>query len=243
MNKVAEFYDNYSVKQLKAGVHKRHISIKDWLVDSGLRPDSKILELGCGIGTVTSLILPLLNKDGRMLAVDISPESISIAKQKLSHFPQAQFLCSDVIDLDLTKEEFDFIILPDVLEHIPMEVHDQLFKALSTACSRETLILIHIPFPHYLQHLIDSEVKTLQIIDQPLFTDKLLKSIYNNGFYLHFLTTYSIWVKECDAQLLILKQTPKSEYNYVGYSKPNLFVRGFRAVSRYINQWRFRNRI
>ncbi|MEL7001954.1 MAG: class I SAM-dependent methyltransferase [Bacteroidota bacterium] len=243
MNKVAEFYDDYSAKQLKAGVHKRHIYIKNWLVEKGLRPDSKILELGCGIGTVTSLILPLLNENGKLLAVDISPESIALAQQRLSNYKQASFICADVVDLEMKGEEFDFIILPDVLEHIPIEVHNKLFRKLREVCHQNTTVLIHIPFPNYLQHLIDSKAESLQIIDQPLFTNELLLAVYNNGFYLHFLTTYSIWVKEGDAQLLVLKVNPKNKYSYLGYSKPNIVSRGFNAMKRYIADWRFRNRI
>ena len=59
----------------------RHRRIFKTLKKFGIRPTDNILEVGCGIGTVSSLIIPH-NRKGHYTAVDISPESIAIAKQQ-----------------------------------------------------------------------------------------------------------------------------------------------------------------
>jgi len=63
---VAEFYDQYSSQQGKIGVNIRHRSILKRLVKLGLSKNSSILEIGCGIGTLTSL---LVKNAGSVLAV------------------------------------------------------------------------------------------------------------------------------------------------------------------------------
>lgn len=77
--KVAQFYDEFANNQIKIGVNSRHLSIIDKLIQSGLKPHHRVLEIGCGIGTVSHLIAKKTPK-GKVLAVDISPKSIDQAK-------------------------------------------------------------------------------------------------------------------------------------------------------------------
>jgi len=46
----------------------------------------------------------------------------------------------------------------------------------------------------------------LQIIDQPVYTEDLLKNIRPYGLHLLKLETYSIWVEDGDYQYLVLKK-------------------------------------
>ena len=47
-------------------------------------------------------------------------------------------------------ENFDFVVLPDVLEHIPVEQHADLFKVLASVTAFDATVLINIPEPHCL---------------------------------------------------------------------------------------------
>ena len=145
--------------------------------------------------------------------------------------------------MDLTKEtlrqQFDVIVLPDVLEHIPPDAHESLFENLKVLLKDDGFIFVHIPDPNYLQSLIDARDKTLQIIEIPVYTDQLLRCIYPLGFYLHYLKSYSIYTKEPDYQILILKKRQERKYEhrktYFHYSlgmrvlkKLSYILRGFK---------------
>jgi len=53
---VSEYYDGFSSYQLAKGINSRHLSIFRFLRKAGLKKNSIVLEIGCGIGTVTHLI-------------------------------------------------------------------------------------------------------------------------------------------------------------------------------------------
>jgi 2-polyprenyl-3-methyl-5-hydroxy-6-metoxy-1,4-benzoquinol methylase len=76
------------------------------------------------------------------------------------------------------KVLFDFIVLPDVLEHIPVEQHSNLFKNLSAVSSPKAIVLINIPEPNCLNWIRKHNPEKLQIIDQSLSMQDLL----NNSF-------------------------------------------------------------
>ena len=72
---VVIFYDQFAKKQEKTGINSRHLSILAKVKDAGLQASDRILEVGCGIGTVSHLLATQV-PSGKVLAVDISPESI-----------------------------------------------------------------------------------------------------------------------------------------------------------------------
>jgi trans-aconitate 2-methyltransferase len=206
MNKnVAEFYDKFADKQIKIGVNSRHYSILDKVIKAGLEKDHHILEIGCGIGTVSQLLARKAKK-GKVLAVDISPESIARAKEIWAKLENLDFEISDMKGFHKPGTTFDFIILPDVLEHIPENDHPGLFETIKTHSHRETVVFIHIPSPRFLKWMIENETNKLQVIDQPIDTGKLVTNFSNAGFYLEKMETYSIFYKEKDYQYFIFKR-------------------------------------
>lgn len=204
-NEVIEFYDNYTVRQERIGINKRHYSILKEVVKAGLLKTDIVLEMGCGNGTFSSLIVKYL-KNGKLLSLDISPKSIEIAKKRLNKFNNIELIAADVTNYDFKNQKFDVIILPDVLEHIPEELHLNLFKNISCILKPKGFIFIHIPNPFYLEWCRNNTPELLQIIDQPVPTDILVKNISPNGLHIHEMKTYSIWIKDCDYQYFILRK-------------------------------------
>ena len=96
------------------------------LIKSGLRKDSVVLEVGCGVGTLTVLLNKFLSK-GKLVATDISDESIEKAKKRIPNSNKIDFFVTDMKDFSYSQK-FDFIVLPDVLEHIPIDQHKELFS-------------------------------------------------------------------------------------------------------------------
>ncbi len=221
MSDVEKYYDEFSTHQLSIDINARHRSIAQRALVHGLKSNSKVLEIGCGIGTVTQLIAEKL-RDGKITAIDISPKSIEIAQNRLKHLTNVSFKAADITQTDI-KEKYDFILLPDVIEHIPIEQHPKLFKQLASLLSENGIIFIHIPNPDYLVWETKHNKENLQIIDQPIYTSILCDSIKDTDLYIHFLETYSIWVEQCDYQAIILKKSPKKfnklEFNPTFFQK------------------------
>ncbi|HSJ69149.1 MAG TPA: class I SAM-dependent methyltransferase, partial [Anditalea sp.] len=121
-DKIVTYYDQFVTEQEKRGVNTRHLHIIDKLVKAGLKSHHHVLEVGCGIGTVSQLIAKKTKK-GSVLAVDISPESIGKAKLLWGNHNNLSFKVSDMRDFNGEGQKFDFIVFPDVLEHIPVDQH------------------------------------------------------------------------------------------------------------------------
>jgi cyclopropane fatty-acyl-phospholipid synthase-like methyltransferase len=210
-NEVENFYDKYTKSQTKIGVNIRHRTIVKHLKKLNLKANSKVLEIGCGIGTVSSLILKHI-PNGKFVGVDISKESIELAKKYNSAHKNAEFIANDMSDFTHTIK-FDFIVFPDVLEHIPVEQHYNLFKNVAKVCNKNTTVLINIPEPNCLNWIRKTMPDKLQIIDQSLSMQDLLNNTYPHGFKLSSMQNYSLYYEENDFTSIVLK-TDMSHDNY-----------------------------
>jgi uncharacterized protein (DUF2249 family) len=68
-------------------------------------------------------------------------------------------------------------VFPDVLEHIPVEQHANIFETVSKLTTPDAVILINIPEPNYLNWVRENDPKKLQIIDQSLSMQDLLNNV------------------------------------------------------------------
>lgn len=202
--KVEEFYNTFKEHQAKLGVNIRHRTIFKNLKKYGLKPESNVLEVGCGIGTVSSLILKYLSS-GSFVGVDISEDSIQLAKQINSGYKNAQFMVSDMSSFD-SAIKFDVVVLPDVLEHIPVEQHANLFKVLDSVTTANAMVLANFPEPNYLDWARRDHPEKLQIIDQSLSMQDLLNNCYPHHFKLAEMYSYSLQYTEPDYTCVVLKK-------------------------------------
>lgn len=218
------FYDDFIEIQLKKGINHRHISIQTLLIEKGIKKTDNVLEIGCGIGTVTGLISKVVKK-GKVTANDISPKSIEVAKKRLHKTKNISYIVGDIISLEI-KEKFDVIVLPDVLEHIPMDEHIILFNKLNKLIKKTGWIFIHIPNPFYLDYLVKNTPEKLQELDQPLHLSHLSNVFENTGFFIQELNNYSIYIKENDYQYIILKSTVlKDTFVPISLKKESILTR------------------
>lgn len=201
---VEEFYNTFKEHQKKLGVNIRHRTIFKNLKKIGLKPDSRVIEVGCGIGTVSSLILKYITQ-GKFVGIDISDESIALAKKINAVYTNAEFLVNDMSAFHHSLK-FDFVVLPDVLEHIPVEQHDNLFKVLSAVTTPDATVLINIPEPNCLNWTRKVHPEKLQIIDQSLSMQDLLNNSYPHGFKLFSMNSYALQYTENDYTCIVLKK-------------------------------------
>lgn len=84
-----------------------------------ITPQSSILEIGCGEGGNLS---PLLDMGCRITGIDIDADKIHAAETLYAEHPRQEnlsLICEDIYKVTELNEQFDVIILRDVIEHIP----------------------------------------------------------------------------------------------------------------------------
>ncbi len=199
----SEYYDNFIAYQIQTGINDRIFGLYKRVCDLGISSESNILEIGCGIGSLTYLLSQKVKK-GKIEAVDISPKSIEFAKKHL-HRKNILFTSSDILDFEPKNLIFDKILLFDVLEHIPEEDHVAVFCKVGKWMDQDSRLLINLPNPDYILFDRKNNPDALQEIDNPIFLNKLCNELDITSFYIEYFETYSVWVKN-DYQYLIVRK-------------------------------------
>lgn len=90
----------------------------DVLTRCGLTPGQKVLDLGCGVGDVSSIAADLVGEAGRVVGIDISPDAIALASARLKALgkPQASFEVSPIESYG-GYADFDAVIGRFILVH------------------------------------------------------------------------------------------------------------------------------
>jgi ubiquinone/menaquinone biosynthesis C-methylase UbiE len=76
-----------------------------------LRPDARVLEIGCGHGVAATFVCERLER-GRLTAIDRSPKMIEAAARRNAAYVEAgtaEFLVAELEDMDLGDRRFDTI--------------------------------------------------------------------------------------------------------------------------------------
>ncbi len=91
----------------------------------GIAQDATVLDVGCGTGRVTEVLLQLV-PCGRVLAVGASTDLVELARERLGD--RAEVWCQDALELDL-GEPVDAIVSTATLHWVPD--HDRLWARLA----------------------------------------------------------------------------------------------------------------
>jgi predicted RNA methylase len=74
------------------------------LVEAGLSPGMRVLDVGCGPGDVSFLAASLVGPDGEVVGVDQSPAAIDVARGRAAGVPNVRFVAAAEIDIDMLEE-------------------------------------------------------------------------------------------------------------------------------------------
>jgi SAM-dependent methyltransferase len=88
-----------------------------------------ILEVGCGSGRFTELLASGAAEGRCVTAVDLSPEMIARAKERLGSSPSVSFVCGDFLDEDFDSK-FDCVVSAATLHHMKAETAVPRMKTL-----------------------------------------------------------------------------------------------------------------
>ena len=189
---ISDFYDKYTESQKKMWHNERHYFLLEKLKESGLNSNSTILEIGCGIGTMTNLIAPSV-KSGKLISSDISSKSIELAITNNKRYKNIEFIVANSIDFTFPALNYDFILLFDVLEHIQTEFRDDFIKNIVSVMQDKTKLLINVPAPHAHIHAIKNFPEQMQIVEIPVFITELLPILSKYKLELKSFFTYDMW--------------------------------------------------
>lgn len=127
-NEVAVSYDSG-----KKRYSYYYLSLKQ-LLSSLIGKNKKVFEFGCGTGDLLASLKPKFG-----YGMDISGEMVKKAKGKYLNDKNLTFSTS------LPKEEFDYIFLSDVIEHL--DNHKDTFRKLTRNMNSDTKIIVTMANP------------------------------------------------------------------------------------------------
>lgn len=227
----AEFYDHFIKNQVESGINDRIYGLYRRLCKMGIQENSTVLEIGCGIGTFTYLLTRKV-RTGRIEATDISPQSIAYLNKNLSR-PNLFTFAGDILQLEPTAKSFDFVLVFDVIEHIPQEDHATLFSRISQWMHEDSCLLINIPNAGYILFDQKNNPAALQEIDQPVYPEQLATILAAAGLGMEQFETYSVWVKN-DYQFIVVRKRKDFEEKILSKER-NIFQKGIVWLGR---KWR-----
>jgi ubiquinone/menaquinone biosynthesis C-methylase UbiE len=101
------------------------------LAELGVGADETVVDVGCGTGNLTRALLARLSAAGRVIAVDISPRMIAVARAKVAD-PRVEWRCADARRLPLPDGGAHRVLCYSVWPHFedPRAVARELERAL-----------------------------------------------------------------------------------------------------------------
>jgi len=90
------------------------------LLDAGLKQGMDVLEVGCGIGSMTTFLAKQVMRSGKVTAIDLSVEQIEAAKLAIQKAYQnnVTFHELDIYQLGTLNQTFDLLYCRMVLHHL-----------------------------------------------------------------------------------------------------------------------------
>jgi demethylmenaquinone methyltransferase/2-methoxy-6-polyprenyl-1,4-benzoquinol methylase/phosphoethanolamine N-methyltransferase len=98
---------------------------------ANLAPGEKVLDVGCGTGTLAIAAARRVGPEGEVHGTDASPEMIAVASSKAAskHVPD-RFRVAAIENLPFADDSFDVVLSSFMLHHLPDDVKAQGFAEI-----------------------------------------------------------------------------------------------------------------
>jgi ubiquinone/menaquinone biosynthesis C-methylase UbiE len=96
-------------------------STRRLLLDAGLKPGMRVLDVACGVGTVTCWMAEQVGEHGAVVAVDINADQLAVARATWAScdgLQPVEFLEASAYDTGLPAESFDVVHTRLLLCHL-----------------------------------------------------------------------------------------------------------------------------
>jgi len=128
----AKDYNEYATPQFEIAMS----ALSQWQ----FKGDEKILDIGCGNGSISSIIANKYSPKGFVTGIDLSNDMINFAKQNFKH-TNLDFKAIDACDINF-KEEFDLVFSFYCIHWI--QDKQKLFKQISQALKTNCKAMIYL---------------------------------------------------------------------------------------------------
>ncbi|MBX9830449.1 class I SAM-dependent methyltransferase [Candidatus Babeliales bacterium] len=217
----------------------------------------RFLDVGAGDGRLTRLLAEFF-KQGVAIEVQGNKHSWDRVRQACPNVMLREGLLQDLVPALEQEKPFDFILLAEVFEHIPLEDVDNFLSALPKVLASDGVIFLttpnfvvqgpaeksprwyrHQPYGHY-KHYSFEEVKTLlakhglEIVEGWFECHQLKAKVYNRFYYP---------VARLDAKLLHSKKVPgvlRWLYKVISYPFLPLINGFFNGLGWLVNRYEAR---
>lgn len=134
MSTIQEDFDRIALVSPDGSLHNHHYH--NFLLRHLPPHCNQALEIGCGKGEFSRR---LAAGCARVLALDLSPEMVRLARAQSAGFPQIDFQIADVMSHDLPAEEFDCIASIATIHHLPLS---EILLKMKAALKPQGVLLI-----------------------------------------------------------------------------------------------------
>lgn len=132
-----------------SGQHLLHNpkTIKQLIETARLQPTDTVLEIGAGKGSLT---IPIAEKAGRVLAVEIDAEFVEVLRAKAKDYPHIKIIHGDIREIRLPS--IPFCVVANLPFSITTAIFENLLGAEGAAFQRGALILEEGAARRFTQH-------------------------------------------------------------------------------------------
>ncbi|UCS93053.1 class I SAM-dependent methyltransferase [Echinicola marina] len=217
-DKYFSYYDRFEAQPKKDEIDLRYLRVLEKLVESGLKSNHRVLEIGCGLGELSHLIAKK-TKNGHVLGIDISPQSIHKAQEGWKDQKNLSFKIAEMKAYESQGNTYDFFVISEILQQVSKDHHFRIFEGIKRHSHEDSIIFINLPTPQFSTWKAENDPESLQFFESIVNIGDLIKSISDNGFYLDKSMSYSVYYEEDDFQYFIFKPiktmdqpTPKKKW-------------------------------
>lgn len=115
-NPIQSDFDKLALLDVDGWGHNSHYH--NYLLKQIPSNATQALEIGCGAGAFSR---QLSGHVDRVLALDLSPEMIKLARQRSVQYPNIEYQVADVLTFDFSEQQFDCVVSIATLHHLPLE--------------------------------------------------------------------------------------------------------------------------
>ena len=111
-----------------------------------LQPNDKVIEFGSGTGYLANLMSKeLVGRESWISCVEISEKWNEVARKKLKRYPNIDFYCGMIYELDMKDNFYDKVVIHVVLHDVPQEQREAVVKTMVKRLKKKGKIILREP--------------------------------------------------------------------------------------------------